>query len=290
MGKSNRPEHTAPPEIYYNDQEAQKYTSNSRIIYVQNKLTQRALELLNLADDGRPRMLLDLGCGSGLSGLALAESNHHFVGVDISQAMLDVAVDENGIQDLTGDVVLGDLGQGLPFRKNCQQFDGAISISAVQWLCNADKSGHDPRKRLKQLFHTLNGCLVKGARAVLQLYPENTEQAEMITRAAIHAGFHGGLVVDYPHSTRAKKYFLVLMVGAQLSTRGMAMEGEEDDDEDQVEIQVQKRYGKKRKGDKNTVKGVKEIIFRDKERRRQKGQENLPNDSRYSGRKRKQRF
>ena len=26
-------------------------------------------------------------------------------------------------------------------------------------------------------------------------------------------GFAGGLVVDYPHSTRAKKYFLVLMVG-----------------------------------------------------------------------------
>jgi hypothetical protein len=27
------------------------------------------------------------------------------------------------------------------------------------------------------------------------------------------AGFSGGLVVDYPHSTRAKKFFLVLMVG-----------------------------------------------------------------------------
>jgi hypothetical protein len=26
-------------------------------------------------------------------------------------------------------------------------------------------------------------------------------------------GFSGGLVVDYPHSTRAKKFFLVLMVG-----------------------------------------------------------------------------
>ena len=29
----------------------------------------------------------------------------------------------------------------------------------------------------------------------------------------IPQGFAGGLVVDYPHSTRAKKYFLVLMVG-----------------------------------------------------------------------------
>eukprot|EP01025_Chloroclados_australasicus_P045170 TRINITY_DN4928_c1_g3_i1.p1 TRINITY_DN4928_c1_g3~~TRINITY_DN4928_c1_g3_i1.p1 ORF type:complete len:293 (+),score=51.60 TRINITY_DN4928_c1_g3_i1:609-1487(+) len=292
MGKNSRPEHTAPPEVYYNEQEAKKYTNNSRIMYVQNKLTSRALELLNLPDDGRPRMLLDLGCGSGLSGQVLTEQNHHFVGIDISQAMLDVAVEDNGVQDSTGDVILGDLGQGLPFRNNCQQFDGAISISAVQWLCNADKSSHDPRKRLKALFQTLNSCLVKGARAVLQLYPENTEQAEMITRAAIHAGFHGGLVVDFPHSTRAKKYFLVLMVGAQLSTQGMALEGEAEDDEkvEENEVKVQRRYGKKRKGVKGDSRGVKEIISRDKERRRQRGDEGIPNDSRYSGRKRKGRF
>jgi 18S rRNA (guanine1575-N7)-methyltransferase len=29
----------------------------------------------------------------------------------------------------------------------------------------------------------------------------------------MQVGFSGGLVVDYPHSTRAKKFFLVLMVG-----------------------------------------------------------------------------
>jgi 18S rRNA (guanine1575-N7)-methyltransferase len=33
----------------------------------------------------------------------------------------------------------------------------------------------------------------------------------------IQVGFSGGLVVDFPNSTRAKKYFLVLMVGT--STR-----------------------------------------------------------------------
>ena len=38
-------------------------------------------------------------------------------------------------------------------------------------------------------------------------------QAQMLSSAAMRAGFSGGLVVDYPHSTRAKKYFLVLMVG-----------------------------------------------------------------------------
>lgn len=30
------------------------------------------------------------------------------------------------------------------------------------------------------------------------------------------AGFYGGVVIDYPHSTKAKKYFLVLMTGENM--------------------------------------------------------------------------
>lgn len=36
---------------------------------------------------------------------------------------------------MEGDLLLADLGHGLPLRAGA--FDGAISISAVQWLCNA---------------------------------------------------------------------------------------------------------------------------------------------------------
>lgn len=45
--------------------------------------------------------------------------------------MLDVAEE----RESEGDLCLHDLGTGLPFRNGT--FDGAISISAVQWLCNA---------------------------------------------------------------------------------------------------------------------------------------------------------
>ncbi|MQM09368.1 hypothetical protein Taro_042239 [Colocasia esculenta] len=55
-----RPELQAPPEIFYNDTEARKYTTSSRIIGVQNKISERALELLALPDDGVPRFLLDI--------------------------------------------------------------------------------------------------------------------------------------------------------------------------------------------------------------------------------------
>ena len=79
MGRNDRPEETAPPEIFYNDIEARKYTDNSRIIKIQTALTERALELLALPEDGTPKLLLDLGCGSGLSGEALSEEGHIWV-------------------------------------------------------------------------------------------------------------------------------------------------------------------------------------------------------------------
>lgn len=45
----------------------------------QTQLSERALELLALPEDGVPRMLLDLGCGSCLSGNAISEAGHTWV-------------------------------------------------------------------------------------------------------------------------------------------------------------------------------------------------------------------
>jgi len=36
---------------------------------------------------------------------------------------------------------------------------------------------------------------------------------ELVTEQAMKAGFYGGIVVDFPNSAKAKKYFLVLMTG-----------------------------------------------------------------------------
>ena len=47
----------------------------------------RALELLCLPE-GKQCMLLDIGCGSGLSGEILDEEGQHWVGLDIAPAML----------------------------------------------------------------------------------------------------------------------------------------------------------------------------------------------------------
>ena len=50
-------------------------------------MTYRALELLNLPPD-EPAFLLDIGCGSGLSGEILDEEGYNWVGCDIAPSML----------------------------------------------------------------------------------------------------------------------------------------------------------------------------------------------------------
>ena len=44
----SRPEHMAPPESYYDEKEAGKYTRNTRIIKIQSEMTERCLELIGI--------------------------------------------------------------------------------------------------------------------------------------------------------------------------------------------------------------------------------------------------
>ncbi|GFO06699.1 18S rRNA (guanine(1575)-n(7))-methyltransferase [Plakobranchus ocellatus] len=273
MAASGRPEHQAPPEIFYNDAEAAKYTSNSRMIEIQQKLSERALELLALPEDV-PCYLLDIGCGSGLSGEVLTDADHTWVGIDISPSMLTVAVE----REVEGDVILGDMGCGLPFRPGT--FDGVISISALQWLCNADKKYHSPVKRMLVFFRTLYAVMSRGSRAVFQLYPENSSQLELLTQQAMKAGFTGGLVVDFPNSSKAKKMFLCLFCGgpAQALPQGLGTE--------ESNTNVAQKFSKRQKGSRKPLKSSREWILEKKERWRRQGRETRP-DTNYTGRKRR---
>ena len=63
---------------------------STRVQQIQADMTYRALELLNLPPD-EPAFLLDIGCGSGLSGEILDEEGYNWVGVDIAPSMLGVS-------------------------------------------------------------------------------------------------------------------------------------------------------------------------------------------------------
>ncbi|XP_030392215.1 probable 18S rRNA (guanine-N(7))-methyltransferase isoform X2 [Gopherus evgoodei] len=254
---------------------------SSRMIAIQSQMSERAVELLGLPDD-RSCFLLDVGCGSGLSGDFISEEGHHWVGMDISSAMLDVAME----REVEGDLILADMGQGIPFRPG--MFDGCVSISAVQWLCNADKKTHSPPKRLYRFFSTLYSALARGSRAILQLYPENSEQLELITGQAMKAGFTGGMVVDYPNSAKAKKFFLCLFVGTA-GALPKALGAECADGEESQHAKFTNKRTRFRNVKGKSVKKSRDWVLEKKERRRRQGKE-VRADTRYTGRKRRPRF
>lgn len=278
---SRRPELTAPAIEVYSSTGAAKYAASSRMTQVQTTLAERCLELLALPDD-QPALLLDIGTGTGLSGDVLTKANHHWIGTDISLAMLEEALE----RDVAGDLLQADAGDGVPFRMGT--FDGAVSVSAIQWLCNADRSDHNPYKRLNAFFTSLYASLRKSARAVLQFYPQNVAQMELLTASAMRAGFSGGLLVDYPNSTKAKKYFLCLTAGPP--AKGVAEPkplGVDDPQQVRVGNRRPVKKGRRRDADESTSK--KDLIIAKKERRRRQGHQ-TKSDSRYTGRKRRVQF
>ncbi|KAJ3857017.1 S-adenosyl-L-methionine-dependent methyltransferase [Lentinula lateritia] len=286
----SRPELQAPPEIYYGDTEAKKYTKNTRNQQIQADMTYRALELLNLPPD-EPAFLLDIGCGSGLSGEILDEEGYLWAGVDIAPSMLEVALE----REVEGDLFLQDIGQGFGFRPG--SFDGAISISVLQWLLNAETSHptSSPPHRLNRFFTTLHSALRNPSRAVFQFYPSSDDQIQLITSIAQKAGFGGGVVVDYPNSNKARKVFLCLYVGGGGGQQQQIPQGLDGDVAEDGKVRFEKRRVRDLRKDKNGKRKSQKVIDRDwilrkKELYRKRGKEGVPKDSKFTGRKRKPVF
>lgn len=72
--------------------------SSTRNQQIQADMTYRALELLNLPPD-QPAFLLDIGCGSGLSGEILDEEGYVWAGVDIAPSMLGESLQGLDVQE-----------------------------------------------------------------------------------------------------------------------------------------------------------------------------------------------
>lgn len=256
-------------------------------------MTLRAIELLALPEHRHPALIMDIGCGSGLSGEILTESGHEWVGFDISPSMLSVGLE----RDVEGDMILADAGHGCMFRPG--SFDGAISISVLQWLCNADTSYNSPAARLSSFFTTLYASLTRGARCVFQFYPESDDQVTFIMSQATRAGFGGGLVVDYPNSVKAKKIYLVLWVGGEMLV-GPNGEGQGvkqtlpapldfDESGSTVLHETRKAHDRRRDRHKKSrkIESSKQFIQRKKDINRSRGKLDVPHDSKYTGRRRR---
>lgn len=134
---------TAAINKYYDGWRTAGYTE--KLALPQEVLTLRCAELLGglippnhgsttgaaINDDrlsSKPKpLLLDIGCGSGLSSLPIQRRGCAVLGIDASFEMLRAAR-RAGVE-----VVQADMSLPLPLRPGL--FDGAISVSAIQFLC-----------------------------------------------------------------------------------------------------------------------------------------------------------
>mmetsp|Transcript_69443 Transcript_69443/g.163240 ORF Transcript_69443/g.163240 Transcript_69443/m.163240 type:complete len:108 (+) Transcript_69443:367-690(+) len=107
----------------------------------------------------------------------------------------------------------------------------------------------------------------------------------MVTQAAMRCGFTGGLLVDYPHSTKAKKYYMVLFAGhvggMQPMPQALGTEGDDD----------AAAFGGDRARNKRRHEGPskKDWVVHKKARQRMQGREVRP-DTKYTARKRRPKF
>lgn len=87
----------------------------------------------------KSKYIIDVGCGTGLVGLQLKKLGYkNFDGVDISQEMIDIAIDRG-----YASLFLGNLNETLPIKSN--QYEAAICVGVFT-------HGHVGPGRLEELI------------------------------------------------------------------------------------------------------------------------------------------
>jgi 18S rRNA (guanine1575-N7)-methyltransferase len=184
---------------YFRGDVLNHYATSKNMMRIQQKITNRALELLNLKNRGV--LILDAGCGPGFAGIYLKEMGYKIVALDLIAEFL-YFYEINDINPINSDMCFS------PFKPNI--FDAIISISALQWIYRDinDKMMH---LMLINLFKSFFRILKSNGKVVIQFYPKSKEIMEKIGKiVAEHTEFKGQFIIDNPVNHKKRKIFLVL--------------------------------------------------------------------------------
>ncbi len=184
---------------YFKGNVLDQYANSKSMMRIQEKITKRALELLNLKN--KDALILDAGCGPGFAALYLKEIGYRTVALDLISEFLSF-YDINDINPINSDMCFP------PFKPNT--FDAIISISALQWIFR-DLNNKLMHLMLKNLSKSFFRILKPDCQVVIQFYPKNKDIMDRIGKIiANHTKFSGKFIIDNPNRQRKRKIFLLL--------------------------------------------------------------------------------
>ena len=198
--KKKRPEETYEKVFdYFRGEVLIKYATSKSMMKIQQKITSRALELLNFSK--KDPLILDAGCGPGFASMYIKESGYNVVGLDIIWNFL-YYYEIKDLNPVNADMCF------LPFKPNI--FDGIISISALQWVYK-DINDKEMKNNLINLITYFYSILKNNSRAVLQFYPKSDPIMSMIGKIITeNTKFIGEYIIDNPQNPKKRRIFLVL--------------------------------------------------------------------------------
>jgi len=198
--KNKRPEELYEKvSDYFKGETLSWYAKSKNIMRIQEKITMRALEILELKEDSA--LILDAGSGPGFASAYLKEIGHDVIALDIIAEFLSF-YDIKEYNPIVSDMSF------MPFRK--ESFDAIISISALQWIYR-DVNDDLMKAKLIHLVQSLFVILKNEGRAIFQFYPKNNDIVEEIGRIIKeNTRFEGIFVIDNPHNPKRRKIFLLL--------------------------------------------------------------------------------
>ncbi|GMG81352.1 class I SAM-dependent methyltransferase [Paralimibaculum aggregatum] len=202
LGEGPVPE-TAPPAYVATlfDQTAPRFDEIlvEQLGYAVPMMLREMLEARGIGPVGR---LLDLGCGTGLAGVALSDRAAEIVGVDLSEAMLDEAAERDCYDALyIGDAVAFLTGEEEGQEEDDSRFDMIVATDMLPYL-----------GAVEALFAGAAACLVPGGRLAF-----STER--LPADAAPPEGYAVGPAHRFAHS--------LAYLEAQLAAAGFALEAAE---------------------------------------------------------------
>ena len=184
---------------YFRGEVLSYYAKSKSLMRIQERITERALELLELKE--KKLLILDAGSGPGFASIYLREIGYQVVALDIISNFL-YFYDIKELNPIISDMCF------LPFKKNT--FDAIISISALQWIYR-DLNDEIMRNRLIQLAKITEKILKSRSKAIFQFYPKNNLIMEAVGKIfAENTNLNGRFIIDNPDNPKRRLIFILL--------------------------------------------------------------------------------